>query len=84
MMFFGVRRDFALQVRFFKHYDVSWFLWGVCIGSALLQALWCFLVSVGILHCKCASSSTMMIFGVRRDFALQGCCFKHYDVFWCP
>ena len=22
MMFFGVRRDFALQVRFFKHYDV--------------------------------------------------------------
>ena len=62
MMFFGVRRDFALQARFFKHYDVFW-------------------CPYGILHCKCASSSTMMFFVVRRDFALQGCCFKRYDVF---
>ena len=84
MMFFGVRRDFALQVRFFKHYDVFWCPLGILHCKGAVSSTMMFLVSVEILHCKCASSSTMMLFGVRRDLALQGCCFKHYDVFWCP
>ena len=54
-----------------------------CKGAVLSTKTSKTFVSVGILHCKGVVSSPEA-FCVRRDLALQGCCFKHYDVFWCP